>query len=160
MSEGRKKGPAPADTLAGTGLAALAGGFLSAALGIPSSTALWNWYDSPGLTPALLAGVLLVQAAVLLVRSRGGRGVEDAGAGWVERARSWGAGRVLLALVFCVGFAVLMGRVPFGVLVAAFVFCMTLAFRGLDPLRAALLALGTAVGVTVVFGRLFFVPLP
>lgn len=138
----------------------LAGGFLSGALRIPSGTPLWSWYDSPGLMPALLAIMLLFEAFVLMVRSWRRSGGAVAVFGGVEQAQSWGMGRAVLALAFCVGFVALMGRMSFGLLVAVFVFGMALGFRALDPLRAALLAVATAVGVIVVFGKLFLVPLP
>ncbi len=160
MTEGRPTTASLADTAGAVVLAGVALGFLKAALDIPADTALWTWYDSPGLTPALLAGGLLLQSLVLLARSllAPGRGI--GGTAGLRGARSWGAGRVLAALAFCVAFVALMGRVPFGVLVAALVFAVTVAFRGTDAPRAAVLAVLTAIGVVLVFGRLFFVPLP
>jgi hypothetical protein len=150
---------AVADVLAGLALAAVGAGFLVASFRIPAASALWHWYDSPRLTPALLSGALLLQAATLLGR---GRGRLDPGLRTRIRTglQKWGAGRVLLALAFCTGFVTLLGRLPFGYLVALVVFGMTLAFRGAGPGRAAVLAAVTAVAVQLVFGRLFFVPLP
>lgn len=160
--EERTAGQRLADAVTALGLAGVGVAFLRGALAIPSRTALWAWYDSPGLTPALLASALLLQALVLLTRSLGDRGGSGAGMplGWLPRARSWGLPRVLLALVFCAVFVALMGRVPFGLLVGVWVFCMVLAFRGLDPVRGAAVAVGTATAVVLVFGRLLFVPLP
>ncbi len=153
--------PPVADSVTGVVLAGVALSFLVGALRMPRSTALWEWYGSPGVAPALLALALLIQAAILAVRGwRGQRRGQRVGLRVGERARSWGLGRVLLALAFCAGFVMLLGRVPFGLLVAALVFGMTVTFHGLDPIRAALLAGGTAVGVVLVFKRLFFVPLP
>ncbi len=148
------------DAVTGGALAALALAFLAGAVQIPGSSALWSWYDSPGLTPAILSVTLLAQALVLLVRGwpRGRR--ERPGAGWWRSAQAWGAGRLAGALAFCVAFVALMGRVPFALLVAMLVSGMASAFRGADLLRAVLLGAGTAVGVELVFGRAFFVPLP
>lgn len=160
MTGGRPTRASLADAAAAAGLAGVALGFLKAALDIPTPTALWAWYDSPGLTPALLSAGLLLQSLFLLARSLPGLGRGIRGADGLEGARSWGAGRVLVALAFCVAFVALMGRLPFGVLVAALVFAMTVAFRGTDPPQAAVLAVLTAVAVVLVFGRLFFVPLP
>ncbi len=149
---------AVADVLAGLALAAVGAGFLVASFRIPAASALWHWYDSPRLTPALLSGALLVQAATLLWRGRGRLATELRGVR--TRVRAWGAHRVVLALAFCTGFVTLLGRVPFGYLVALVVFGMTVAFRGAGAGRAAVLAGVTAVAVQLVFGRLFFVPLP
>ncbi|MCS7235024.1 MAG: tripartite tricarboxylate transporter TctB family protein [Armatimonadota bacterium] len=148
-----------ADALTAVGLIGLGVGFLRGALRIPSASALWTWYDNPGLTPALLAMALLFQAAILLVRSL--RRARQVGLGWdLDKVHAWGVGRVGGALALCVAFVGLMGRVPFSLLVFAFVFGMTVAFRGADPLRAGVLAVLSAVAVVVVFGQLFFIPLP
>jgi hypothetical protein len=154
---------AQADLVAGAALAGLAAFFLVGALRMPLETPLWTWFKAPGLVPGILATVLLVQAAALMIR--GGRrfraaAPQEGGGSLRQRASAWGAGRVALAMLFTVSFIIAMGRAPFGLLIVLLVFSMTLAFRGTTPLRAALVAVVAAITITVVFTRLFFIPLP
>jgi len=120
----------------------------------------WTWLNAPGLVPAVLAAVLLAQALALTLRGLRHLRPRSGDAGSVDRALRWGAGRVVLTLALALAFAFFMGRVPFAVLTAFFVFAMTLAFRGTTAWKAAASALVTAATVTWVFTRVFLVPLP
>ncbi len=155
---------AAADAVAGAVIGALAGAFLLTALRMPPSTLHWTWYNAPGFVPAVLASALLAQATFLLIRGllRASRTPIEKGGGneWVQAVARWGLGRVALTLCLALGFVVLMGRVPFPILTAAFVFAFTVAFRGTQPFKAGIVAVGTAVTVSWVFTRLFLVPLP
>lgn len=149
------------DIIVGSGIGALAMFFLVGALRMPHETARWTWLNAPGFVPAVIAGVLLLQALLLVIR--GLWRLRASGPAWqgmrAEAAR-WGADRFVLTLLFAVAFIILMGRVSFGVLTGVWLFAMIVAFRGTTPPKAALVAVVTAVAITWVFTRLFLVPLP
>lgn len=151
---------APADVAAGLALGVLSLAFLVGALRMPLHTMHWTWLNAPGLVPAVLAAVLLAQALALTLRGLRHLRARPGDAGPVDRALRWGAGRVVLTLALALAFAFLMGRMPFAILTALFVFTMTLAFRGTTAWKAAASALITAATVTWVFTRVFLVPLP
>lgn len=151
---------APADVAAGLALVAVSAAFLVGALRMPMHTMHWTWLNAPGLVPAVLAAVLLAQALALTLRGLRHLRARSGDAGLVDRALQWGAGRVVLTLALALAFAMLMGRMPFAILTAFFVFTMTVAFRGTSAWKAAASALITAATVTWVFTRVFLVPLP
>ncbi len=116
--------------------------------------------SAPGLTPGLLGIILTGLGAALLLRS-----VRHAGA--VGGTAEGGWGRLALALGLCLVYAVgLVGHVPFMAATGIFVFLFVAAFSWgrLSPARlfltAALLAIATAVLVTLLFEKVFLVRLP
>lgn len=152
-----------ADVAAASGIGLLAIWFLAGALRMPFQTARWTWHDAPGFVPGVISTVLLAQAFVLAVRGlRRWRIARDTvrWRGLRQELIHWGADRLALTLAFALAFVLLMGRLPFGVLTALWVFGMTVAFRGTTPWRAAAVAVATGVAVTLIFTRLFLVPLP
>jgi hypothetical protein len=93
--------------------------------------------------------------------------------GWAVRAaRSKATAdgrRLLVAAVLGIAYAgVLVGRVPFWLASALFVFAFTTAFewdqgperRARRVIEAALIGLGTGLAVTLVFEKLFLLRLP
>ncbi|MDQ7840621.1 MAG: tripartite tricarboxylate transporter TctB family protein [bacterium] len=151
---------APADVAAGLALGVLSLAFLVGALRMPMHTMHWTWLNAPGLVPTVLAAVLLAQALALTLRGLRHLRARSGDVELVDRALRWGAGRVVLTLVLALAFAFLMGRMPFAILTALFVFTMTMAFRGTSAWKAVASALITAATVTWVFTRVFLVPLP
>ncbi len=127
---------------------------------MPMHTMHWTWLNAPGLVPAVLAAALLAQALFLAARGVKHLRARRQEAAWRAAALQWGAGRVALTLALALAFALLMGRMPFAILTALFVFTMTVAFRGTSAWKAAASALITAVTVSWVFTRVFLVPLP
>ena len=119
--------------------------------------------SAPGLTPGLLALVITGLGLTLFLRSlRSLRATapvpESAPGGW---------GRLALALTLCLVYALgLVGRADFFLATTLFVFSFTLLFA--DPGQswprraagAAILALGTASAVTLLFERVFLIRLP
>ena len=119
-----------------------------------------NPLSAPGLTPGVIALVLVILGVMLLARSlrafSAARG--EAEGGW---------GQLLIALALCLAYALgLLGHVPFPIATAIFVFVFVLVFtlRRMGPLRtiamAAALAVGTAAAVTFLFQEIFLVQLP
>jgi hypothetical protein len=124
----------------------------------------------PGLVPFLLGIALTLCGVLLLVRSlrmeaRGGWRALFALIPTLAGARV--AAVIALALTFTLG---LVGWLPFWAAAMVFVFAFILIFETwltttpVPPLRsifwAAVIALGTGIGVYVVFARIFLVRLP
>jgi putative tricarboxylic transport membrane protein len=121
---------------------------------------------APGIVPGFYGGVIALLALVLGLRAIG-RG------GWAARgpvARAGGDGRRLAtAAALGVLYAgVMVGRLPFWLASALFVFAFTAAFewdqgparRARRLLEAAAIGLGTGLAVMAVFEKLFLLRLP
>jgi len=128
-------------------------------------------YTAPGLVPALYGGVIVLLGLWLALRSVG-RGALRAGAGGRPAPREGYssmrlAGAAALCLLFAVG---MVGRLPFWMATAMFVFLFILLFewrggqawreRARPIVTAALTAAGTGIAVVLVFERVFLVRLP
>jgi putative tricarboxylic transport membrane protein len=123
---------------------------------------------APGIVPGFHATVVALLAVVLGVRAvrRGALAAQPA----QPASRATGdARRLLTAAVLGVVYAgVLVGRLPFWMASALFVFAFTATFEWhLGPARrwrriaeAALIGLGTGLAVMLVFERIFLVRLP
>lgn len=121
---------------------------------------------APGIVPGFYGSMIAVLSAVLGLRAlrRGGWAVGGA------RSKARGdARRLLTAAALGVLYAgVLVGRVPFWLASALFVFAFTTAFewderperRVRRVIEAALIGLGTGLAVTLVFEKLFLLRLP
>ena len=119
--------------------------------------------SAPGLTPGVLGLVLAVLGLALLIRSARATaaGAPDSEADWI------GWGRLVLALSLCLIYGgALLGRVPFWMATALYVFAFVAAFKWRDggPAKALLaagaLAIVVAFAVTLLFERVFLVRLP
>jgi putative tricarboxylic transport membrane protein len=121
---------------------------------------------APGIVPGFYGAMIALLSGVLGLRAvrRGGWAVR------AQRGPATGDGRQLLtAAVLGVAYAgVLVGRVPFWLASAVFVFAFTTAFewdqgperRARRVVEAALIGLGTGLAVTLVFEKLFLLRLP
>jgi len=121
---------------------------------------------APGIVPGFYGAMIASLAGVLGLRAvrRGGWAVR------AQRGPATGDGRqLLMAAVLGVAYAgVLVGRVPFWLASALFVFAFTAAFewnqgpdrRARRIIEAALIGLGTGLAVTLVFEKLFLLRLP
>lgn len=133
-----------------------------------------NPLTAPGLTPGMIGAVLFVLGALLLLRSirkLPGSGQIDTRARVSKASGDNGVGRTCTALALTLGYAgVLVGRVPFWLATAVFVFVFSSVFelmagarRGRWLLRAglnALLGVVVASAVVFVFQDIFLVRLP
>ena len=128
---------------------------------------------APGLTPGLLGIIIALMGAVLLARSIAAGGWRLSGEPAPEQAgeRRSARRRLGLALLLCLGYAGgLVGRIPFWLATAIFMFAFVVLFewrvdtphrrRLHGLLAAAALAAATAVGVTLLFEDIFLVRLP
>ena len=123
---------------------------------------------APGIVPGfhgmVVAGLALLLGLRAIRQGALRRGTARAGAWTRDDARQLGTA-VLLGVLYA---GVLVGRVPFWLAVALFVFAFTTAFewqagaagRTRRIIGAALLGLATGGLVTLVFERLFLVRLP
>lgn len=122
---------------------------------------------APGIVPGFYGVMIALLSLVLGIRAVG-RG------GWAARGPAAGATagdgrRLALAAVLGILYAgVLVGRVPFWLASALFVFAFTTAFewdqgpgrRLRRMIEAAMIGLGTGVAVMLVFEKLFLLRLP
>ena len=127
----------------------------------------------PGIVPAFLAVVLMIFGLILVVRSvrAGGHRLGLNREGVRKALAEPGNRRLLLtALLTFVYAGVLVGRTPYTLVTALFVFAFVVVFewrRGMSiremgrlGLAAAVLAIVFAVAVSYTFERLFLVTLP
>lgn len=115
---------------------------------------------APGVTPALVGGVLTLLGLMLFVRS-----LSSFGAARAEPQRGWG--RLVVTLALCLAYALgLVGRVPFWLATALFVgvFVLVFTWDRAHALRRIAIAVGlavaTAAAVTYLFQSIFLVRLP
>jgi len=121
---------------------------------------------APGIVPGFHGTVIALLSILLGLRAARRGGLRAGGAGGSARKD---LGRLSIAAVLGVIYAaVLVGRLPFWLATALFVFAFTAIFewpRGPQGrirrlLEAAAIALGTGWAVVLVFEKLFFVRLP
>ncbi|MEO3474947.1 tripartite tricarboxylate transporter TctB family protein [Roseomonas sp. CAU 1739] len=121
---------------------------------------------APGIVPGFYGVVIALLSVLLGVRSiaRGGWAKGGAATGSAADRRQLGTAAVL-GLVYA---GILVGRLPFWLASALFVFAFTAAFewelgpqgRARRIIEAALIGLGTGVAVMLVFEKLFLLRLP
>ncbi len=121
---------------------------------------------APGIVPGFHGAVIALLSIVLglRARARGGWAVRGAATGTAADRRQLATAAVL-GLVYAGG---MVGRVPFWLASALFVFAFVIAFEWeLGPrgrtrriVEAALIGLGTGIAVMLVFEKLFLLRLP
>ncbi len=128
-------------------------------------------YVAPGLVPAL-HGIVITGLSIWLGLRAIARGALRTGSGKPQKPREgYSNTRLFLAAAMCLAFAVgLVGRMPFWLAAAIFVFAFTMLFEWQrdaprrERLRrlaiAAALGISTGAVVTLVFERVFLVRLP
>lgn len=153
------------------------GGFFWILLGGAIAAESWNMdrleklsinpWSAPGLMPGVLGALMVVFGLFLLFRSFTLKDLQ-------ERKTGTSAVRILLALALCIGYAAgLLGRgLPFWLTSAAFLFVAIFAFRWLDreaearhgvrqlTFSSALIAVGAALAIGLLFEQVFLVRLP
>ena len=128
-------------------------------------------YTAPGLVPALYGTVIAALALWLAARSIGRGAFKPASGGPRERREGYSNARLVLATALCLAFAVgMVGRLPFWLATAIFVFFFILLFewragqlwreRARPLLTALATAAATGILVVLVFERAFYVRLP
>lgn len=141
----------------------LAGSFiLAATLSFPRFQEWGPIYANPGFTPFLLVLTLVGMNIYLLRRSlkRGGSQVRLTGERVWNFFRAALVKRYLVCLVLFVLYYVLLGRIPFIVDTALYIFLSILIFGGSRWFMALVISVTTSVAVYLVFLRIFLVPLP
>jgi hypothetical protein len=168
------------DVLTALGTIILGGVILSESLRMPRFEHLGsNPYTAPGLVPGFLGVILLLLGIIMLVRDLqaaarpAAAGAEVTAEAAVQPAglHNEGTRKLVLTLILTLGYAaVLVGRLPFAWATGIFVFLFILVFEvhnggtAAKMLRVAGIALFeamlVAVGVTLIFERIFLVRLP
>jgi putative tricarboxylic transport membrane protein len=137
---------------------------LAAAASMPTFTDQGTpLYVAPGVVPAFHAIVLAILSIILAVRAilRGALHPVSVGAPAQNLARIGLA--AALALVFAVG---LVGRLPFWLAAALFIFAFIMAFEfrgGQLPRKATIAAAigcATGIGISLLFERVFLIRMP
>jgi putative tricarboxylic transport membrane protein len=164
-----------ADLVTGVAFVALGLAILVESLRMPRFEHLnINPYSVPGLVPGMLGLIILLLGGALALRAaRAGGWRREAGEGGGVRGAlaDVGARRVALSVLLTVGYAGgLVGRVPFWLATALFVFAFTALFewreaetprrRWTNLAAAAALAVATSAAVSWVFRYVFLVRLP
>jgi hypothetical protein len=130
-----------------------------------------TWYTAPGLVPGVLGATIALLGLLLVVRAMKTGAVAGLAEPWAPTAEGRSSLKraslaTLLSLVYTLG---LIGRAPFPVASALFVFAFIMVFDVSPeaPSRiarratiAAITAIVTSAVVTLVFERIFLVRLP
>jgi putative tricarboxylic transport membrane protein len=145
---------------------------IAAALAMPTFyERLQQVYTAPGLVPALHGAVIALLSIWLALRAVSRGALKAAPAAPEAPPEGYSNFRLTVAAALCLVYAVgLIGQTPFWLATGLFVLAFILLFEWqtgvswrsrLRPFLAALaVAAGTALGVTLVFERLFLVRLP
>ena len=119
-------------------------------------------YSNPGFTPFLLVLTLVAMNVYLLFRSLKGGGSQVRLTG--EMVRKFFQARLVKRYFICLGlfilYYLLLGRIPFIVDTALYLFLSIMIFGGNRWFKALMISLATSVAVYLVFLRIFLVPLP
>jgi hypothetical protein len=155
------------------------GGLLWMLFGIVILVASWrmdrleaqdiNPYTIPGLVPGLLGLGMMFFAALMFARGWRHGGLHAVSATADRNKTAYG--RLALALLLCIGYAVgLLGRVPFWLAASLFVSASIFVLRFAElrskaqlvrgALTAMAIGIGSGILVTIVFEQLFLVRLP
>jgi putative tricarboxylic transport membrane protein len=159
----------------------LIGGLAWAAFGIAIVVASWTMdrleqfgatlYTAPGLVPGLLGAAIALLGVVLTIRAIRRGAIAALAAPWSTTPEGRASRiRVAIATVLSLAYAlILVGRIPFPVATAVFVFAFIMVFDVSDAKRspllrralvAAIAAVATAAVVSLTFERVFLVRLP
>ena len=119
-------------------------------------------YSNPGFTPFLLVLTLVAMNVYLLFRSLKGGGSQVRLTG--EMVRKFFQAMLVKRYLICLGlfilYYLLLGRIPFIVDTALYLFLSIMIFGGNRWFMALVISLATSVAVYLVFLRIFLVPLP
>jgi putative tricarboxylic transport membrane protein len=122
----------------------------------------WGLYATPGMPPLIFALILLALAAIVFVRSiiRKGYKLEIGRHALTQFVKSGDVHRFSIALGLILLYFVFLGRLPFVILSAVFLFVTVMMFKGAKWWVSAVVSVLTAVIVWLVFEVVFLVPLP
>ena len=119
-------------------------------------------YSNPGFTSFLLVLTLVSMNLYLLFRSLKGGGSQVRLTG--EMVRRFFQAMLVKRYLICLGlfilYYLLLGRIPFIVDTALYLFLSIMIFGGNRWFMALVISLATSVAVYLVFLRIFLVPLP
>jgi len=129
----------------------------------------WPLYAAPGMVTGLLGLGFLAMGIILTIRSTRRDGAplafkrSDISA-YLSDPKTHRLGLMfVLSLIYCL----LLGRrLPYMVVTTIYLFMVMLVFRGSGPVKfftifkLLIISFATAMGVAVVFNRLFIIPLP
>jgi len=123
----------------------------------------WPAYAAPGMVTGILGLGLLIMGIILTIRSVRRQGLPLAFkradiVAYLADPKTRRLGLMFaLSLIYCI---FLGRRLPYIVVTAVYLALVMITFRGIGPIKALIISLMVAIGVAVVFNRLFLVPLP
>jgi len=123
----------------------------------------WPAYAAPGMVTAVLGLGLLIMGIILTLRSvrRQGSPLALKRADIVAYVTDPKTRRLGLMFALSLLYCIFLGRrLPYIVVTAVYLALVIITFRGIGPVKAVIISLIVAIGVAVVFNRLFLVPLP
>jgi len=122
----------------------------------------WGLYATPGMPPLVFALILLALATIVFVRSivRKGYKLQIGRIGLSQFAKSGDVHRFVIALGLILLYYVFLGRLPFVIISAAYLFITVMVFKGAKWWVSAIVSVLTSVIVWLVFEVVFLVPLP
>jgi hypothetical protein len=168
-----------ADTASGIAVSAVALFFGIMALRMPWYDSEWGISAAPGLVPLTLSSCLLLCGLFLIIRARVGvthyekmeamasatstHDCDDSAE--TPQASSEGRAltetqRVLLTVGLSLAYVLLLGRIPYAVATALYIFVFISVFQGKNYLKAAIISVISSAVVWFAFARIFFVFLP
>lgn len=169
-----------ADTISGIAVSAVALFFGIMAARMPWYDSEWGVAAAPGLVPLILASCLLLCGLFLIIRARIGvthykrmeamlaaasAHDDDDSAAETPEASSEGRPltelqRVALTVGLSIAYILLLGRIPYAVATALYIFVFISIFQGKNYLKAAIIAVISSAVVWFSFAKIFFVFLP
>jgi len=123
----------------------------------------WPAYAAPGMVTGILGLGLLIMGIILTFRSVRRQGLPLAFKradiiAYLTDPKTRRLGLMFaLSLIYCL---FLGRRLPYFVVTTIYLALVMITFRGIGPIKALIISLMVAIGVAVVFNRLFLVPLP
>ncbi len=123
----------------------------------------WPAYAAPGMVTGILGLGLLIMGIILTLRSvrRQGSPLALKRADIVAYVTDPKTRRLGLMFALSLLYCIFLGRrLPYIVVTAVYLALVIITFRGIGPVKAVIISLIVAIGVAVVFNRLFLVPLP
>jgi hypothetical protein len=123
----------------------------------------WPAYAAPGMVTGILGLGLLIMGIILTFRSvrRQGLPLAFKGADIIAYLTDPKTRRLGLMFALSLIYCLFLGRrLPYFVVTTIYLALVMITFRGIGPIKALIISLMVAIGVAVVFNRLFLVPLP
>ena len=155
------------DLIAGVAILIVASLFLIGALLMPKDN-IYGLYAYPGITPLALSLGLVVMALVLIFRTVNKTVLEKKVTDFSPPSQSEEKNfltsvelkRLVVVILFCLGYLLLLGKIHFVVLTSIFLALLSFIFYRKQVLIIIATSVGTSILIYYVFNRIFLLPIP